>query len=278
MKHFFRNLYDVVATIFLRFDQHGCMTRAAALSFTTLLSLVPLMTLSLTIFRAFPTFEAFGQTIQNFIFDNFIATSAEVVQSHLEQFAQQVGQLSVPSLIFFLLTGVLVIFNIEQAFNSIWRVKNKRKGIPAFLMYWAVITLLPLIFAAVFALGHLLEFDYLSDTFEVSTAGQILFKVIIPYILTGATFSLFYYAVPNCKVRASSAILGGFIAAVLFHIAKYTFAWYISAFPTYALLYGTLATIPIFLVWLYVSWAIILFGAVISQVLAGDKHGAEHVY
>jgi len=257
-----------VATQFL---EDNCPIRAAALAFTSLLSIVPLMTVSFTVMTAFPLFKQLGLQLQNFVFENFVAASAQVVQSHLQQFASQAMNLSATGMIFLVVTAVLMVFNMEQAFNVIWRVNRSRKGIPAFMMYWGLITFLPILIGIGFAISsYLFSLPFIEGTAE-SLGLRKPILAYFPLLLTFIAFTVLYITLPNTKIMIRHAALGGFIATILFEIAKYSFGIYVLNFPTYELLYGTLAAIPIFLVWIYLSWLIILFGAVVAHVSGQSK-------
>ena len=129
---FLRTLYD-------RFFEDGCTYRSAALTYTTLLSLVPLMTVSFAIFSAFPVFSHISIQIQNFIFSHFIATSGEVIQGYLQNFVAQTKNLSAIGSGFLVVTAILMMFNMEQAFNAVWKVGSRRKGLSTFLKLSAII-------------------------------------------------------------------------------------------------------------------------------------------
>ena len=254
---FLKTLYD-------RFFEDGCTYRAAALTYTSLLSLVPLMTVSFAIFAAFPVFRDLSSQIQNFIFSHFIAASGEVIQQYLAKFVAQTKNLSAIGSVFLVVTAVLMMFNMEQAFNAIWKVKSRRKGLTTFMTYWAVLTLSPIFIGISIILS-----TYLTNLPFVSTAAQTFnFLAIFPFILNLLFFMLLYTMVPNTTVPLRYAFIGALVATILFTVAKAGFGYYVSHFPTYILLYGALATIPLFLIWLYVMWTIILFGAIISNVLA----------
>lgn len=253
---------QIVSQFFL----DNCALRAAALSYTSLLSIVPLMTVSFTIMTAFPIFRQIGLEIQNFIFENFVAASAQVVQESLQRFAGQALNLSATGLIFLLVTALLMIFNMEQAFNAIWRVKRSRSGTSAFMLYWGLLTLLPILLGVGFAItSYIFSLPFIEGTTQtLGLKGPFL--LVFPYILTFVAFTVLYITLPNCKVYIRHAMIGGLVATILFEMAKYGFGLYVLHFPTYELLYGTLATIPIFLLWIYLSWLIILFGAVVAHV------------
>lgn len=262
-----RNIFSVFEEIVKQFIEDGLPTRAAALAFTSLLSLVPLMTVSFTILTAFPMFRAVGEQIQTFIFNNFVATSAQMIQMTLTKFSQQAINLSIPGLFFLLITAVLMVYTMEQAFNAIWRVKSSRTGLNAFVMYWAVLTFLPILIGVGIALtSYFFSLPLISET--AATLGlNVFYYKYFPYILTFVAFTLLYIILPNCKVRVRHAAAGGLVATILFEISKYGFGLFVVNFPTYELLYGTLAAIPIFLLWVYLSWVIILFGAMVAYML-----------
>lgn len=270
LKLFFITLYE-------HFIDDGCMGRAAELTYTSLLSLVPLMAVSFAIFAAFPLFKTLSGEVQNFIFNHFVATSGEVIQAYLQRFLAQATNLSAIGFLFLLITAILMMYNMEQAFNAIWHVKIQRRGISAFLLYWAILTLAPIMLGL-----SLLLSSYLGSialvTKVITTLGLTkAMLTILPFCLTTLFFALLYIAVPNCKVPIRQGLIGALVAAVLFEIAKLGFALYVLNFPTYTLLYGALATIPVFLLWIYICWVIILFGAVLTYVLSVDhQYRSDH--
>lgn len=259
--------WQLVLTIINRFFTDGCPGRAAALSYTTLLSLVPLMAVTFAVLSAFPVFHGLGDKIQTFIFANFVADSAQVVQKHLQGFVQQTSRLSAPGLLFLLGTAVLLMFTMEQAFNAVWHVAKRRRLVSAFLLYWGVLTLTPILLGVAFAMSSYLDYlPLFSGSTEIAGLKQAVLNYL-PYLLTFVAFTIFYGAIPNCFVPPKNAFIGAVVSTILFELAKFGFSFYVSSFPTYHLLYGALATIPIFLVWMYVSWMIILFGAIVSHEL-----------
>lgn len=258
------NYLEKSKIIWQKFYVEGCLGRAASLAYTTLFSLVPLLAVSFAIFAAFPVFNDISAKIQQLIFEHLVATSAQTVHDYLVAFISQTAHLSVIGMIFLLVTAVLLVFSMESAFNAIWQVPERRHGIAAFLLYWGIITLIP-IFVAMIAMlvSSVMTFPLL----EVPVV-RIIMLTVLPYVATFSAFFLLYFALPNCKVPPKSAVLGGIVATVLFGLAKYGFAVYVTNFANYKLIYGALAIIPIFLVWLYIVWLIILFGVVIGQVVA----------
>lgn len=256
------------STLYHRFFEDGCTIRAAALTYTTLLSIVPLMTVSFAIFSAFPAFGDLSLQIQNFIFSHFVAASGEVVQHYIQNFVLQTKHLSVIGSAFLVLTAILMMFNMEQAFNAIWKVDSRRMGVGTFLLYWGVLTLTPvLIGISVIMSSYLVKVAFISTTAE-----QTGFMTVLPFLLNLTFFTLIYRLIPNCHVPIRNGVIGALVATILFTIAKFGFTYYVIHFPTYTLLYGAFAVIPIFLAWLYLMWTIILFGVIISNLLTEGYH------
>lgn len=255
------------------FIKDGCMDKAAVLTFTSLLSVVPLTSVALTVLSAFPVFNAFAERVENFIFANFVATSGEVIQTYFLGFVKQTAHLSLFGSLFLVFTAVWIMYTMEGTFNVIWRVREHRKGISAFMLYWAVLTLSPLLIGVSFALSSYLG----SLPFIFKTAQSLHLTApllaVTPFFFTVIAFTLFYVMVPNCWVGLRYAFFGALVAAILFEIAKKLFTLYVIHIPTYSLIYGALATVPIFFVWVYLSWSIILFGAEVSHMISISYEG-----
>lgn len=267
MSYSIKTWLHFIKTLIQRFNEAGCNYRAAALTFTGLLSIVPLMTVSFGILAAFPEFRRFGQSIQDFVFSNFVAASGEVIQNYLQTFVEHAAQLSAIGLFFLLITSISMMFTLEQTLNVIWRVRSSRPWVSALLLYWTMLTLSPILIGVGFAVS-----SYLASLTFVTTAAKTLgltkpLLALMPFLLSVIAFALLYIAVPNCKVPFRYGFIGAITAGVLFEIAKYLFAFYVTHFPTYEFLYGALAAIPIFLMWVYVCWLITLVGAVVSNTL-----------
>lgn len=250
-----------------RFSEDNCLQAAGLLSYNTLLALVPLTAVALSIVSAFPVFDQWSASIQDFIFENFVPAAGRIVQEHVNEFAAKASKLTAPGTVFLVFTALWLMGNIERAINRIWRVRNPRRWISKFMVYWAVLTLSPLLIGASLAItSYVVSLPVLSDTAAAAGLRQLLF-LITPFLASGAAFTLLYLVVPNRPVRFLHALAGGMLAAVLFELAKRGFAAYLIHFPVYEAIYGALAVIPIFLFWIYVSWAIILLGVVFSAAL-----------
>lgn len=253
----------------IRFINDRCAQTAAALTYATLLSLVPMLAVGFSIFAAFPVFESVGAQLQDFIFKNFVPASQEMIQSYFVEFAKRASELTALGVIFLVITALLLMETIDHALNDIWEVRKRerRQGISVFMMYWVVLSLGPLLVGvSIVATSYLAELPMLSDVADTLGVKEQILRMS-PFLLSAAAFTLIYLAVPYRHVPLSHGILGGLIAAILFEIAKRGFAFYVTRFPTYELVYGTLAVIPIFLIWVYLSWLIILLGAEVTRAM-----------
>jgi len=240
---------------------------AAAMTYTTLLSLVPLIAVMLAIFSVFPIADKVSLEIQNFVFQNFVPTSGDVLQSYLEEFSSKAAKMTGTGFLFLILVAIMLMASIDRAFNAIWHVKRKRGLMKMFLVYWSVLSLGPLLIALSIAVtSYIISLPLLNDAASSVVVGKLL--SFTPVFVSSLAFMLLYAVVPNRTVPLKHAFAGGLVAAILFEIAKRGFGFYVTNFPTYEAIYGALATIPIFLVWLYISWLITLFGAEFTYCLS----------
>ncbi|MCB1868692.1 MAG: virulence factor BrkB family protein [Gammaproteobacteria bacterium] len=251
-----------------RFIADRGLPNAASLTYTTLLSLVPLMAVGLAIFSAFPVSEKVGIELQDFVFKNFVPASGEIVQQYLQQFSSKASRLSGVGFVFLMVVAIMMMVNIDQAINAIWRVRQKRKPLAKFLMYWSILSLGPLLIGlSVVVTSYMVSMPFISDTAETLGLRHRLLA-FMPLLAAAVAFSLLYAVVPNRKVPTRHAVAGGVLAALLFEMAKRGFAFYVTQFPTYEAIYGALAVVPIFLVWIYLCWVVTLLGAEFAHCLA----------
>lgn len=262
-------IWRFIRLVVRQFFANDGIYRASALSFTTLLSLVPLMSVSLTVLSIFPDVEKLQQPLQDFIFSNFVPATGQVVQAYLDNFAKQASQLSLTGLLFLVITAILLIYTIEDAMNQIWRVKVARGGVQAFFLYWAVLTLAPILMVlSLLASSWLLSLPVMSQSIASHSSGYTILLSWMPFLLSVITFTLLYVGIPNRSVRFKHGISGAIFAAALFEMAKSSFTWYITQFNTYELLYGAFAVVPLFFIWIYTAWTIILVGAEFAHALS----------
>lgn len=259
-----RELSRFTGFVITHFINDGCTYRASALAFTSLLAVVPLMTISLAILSSFPVFQGLSQPLQDFIFQNFVPETEKILQNYLQTFVAQVSKLSIFGIAFVLVTALLVMFTIERAMNKIWRVPIPRHGMTAFLLYWAILSLAPIFLGlSLTASSYLLSLPF----FKADTTHSILIH-LAPFILSLTGFTFLYVVVPNYPVKLRHGLCGGLFAAILFESAKLAFAYYLIRYNMYELLYGAFAIIPVFFVWVYWVWFITLLGAEISYAVS----------
>nr|WP_295079822.1 YihY family inner membrane protein [uncultured Roseateles sp.] len=267
-RHFDRirssRLWLVLVNLRTRFLEEHLGLTAGSLTFTTLISLVPLITVMLALFTAFPMFSSFQGALEKYFLQNLIPVNiARPVMTGLTQFAMKAKGLGAMGLAFLGITALALMLTIDRTLNLIWRVKRPRPLAQRVLVYWAALTLGPLILGGSIAL----------TSYAVTTGRDLLgdlagnwsfgFNVVQILILAGGVAGLFHY-VPNTHVRWRHAAVGGLFVALAFTAAKSGLAWYLKAVPTYSTLYGAFAIVPIFLIWLYLGWVIMLIGAVLA--------------
>ncbi len=260
----YRDSVRFIRFVAYHFFEDDCTYRASALAFTTLLAIVPLMSVGLSILSSFPVFETFRDPLQDFIFMNFVPTTGNAIQSYLAHFTNQVTKLSTTGVTFLVITAILLLVTIETAMNQIWRVSSQRGGISSFLLYWTILSLAPILLGlSLVASSYFLSMPYL----KAHQPPSFLWNVL-PFLLSFIGFSFLYIVVPNCRIKIANGLWGGLTAAILFETAKQGFAWYLSRYNSYQLLYGAFAIVPIFFIWIYWVWVVTLIGAELSYALS----------
>jgi len=249
------------------FRHDRCFEAAGALSYTSLLALVPLMAVILGVLSAFPVFDYGVEQLQDFIFSNFVPAAGDVVREYLNQFIARSTGLTGTGTLFLVVTAIILMATIEKSLNRIWRVDRVRHPTSRLVMYWAVLTLGPMLLGGSLGLtSYLAALPLLAPEFARGTLQSGLL-LMTPPLVALAAFTLIFLLVPNRRVHWRHALAGAAFSALAFELSKRGFVLYISNFPTYERLYGALATIPIFLVWIYVSWVVILLGASLAAAL-----------
>jgi membrane protein len=230
------------------------------------MSLVPLLVVMLSVMTAFPIFAELQQSIEQFVYQNFMPAAGDVVQHYLKGFVSNASKMSAIAIFFLFVVAFFLISAIDKTFNKIWRVSEQRRTITSLAMYWMVLTLGPVLVGASIALTS--YFVSLVSLGDYDVLGLFdLFLRALPLLSSIVAFVILYMAVPNKAVQFKFAFTGAFVAAVLFELAKKAFALYLTAFPSYQIIYGALATIPIMFLWVYLSWLIVLMGALITVSL-----------
>jgi membrane protein len=256
-------LWRFLRFVFAGFQHNKGLEVAKSLTYTSLFAVVPLVTLVLSILSAFPSFQVFGSQIQDMIFDRLLPASSTELEGYFSTFAAQAKNLTWMGAVMLLVTSYLMLVNVERSFNHIWGVGELRKGLSSFLLYWSVLSLGPLLLGIGFAISSYITsltlFERFSEFSDLFGARRVMLG-IFPVLLTAGAFTLLYVAVPNCGVKFRHGLAGAAVVSVAFIAVKKVFTLSIAT-ASYQLIYGTFAAIPIFLLWLYVGWLVILFGA-----------------
>ena len=263
-----RDFLNFMRFIAVRFHQDRCIQIAASLTFTTLLSLVPLLTIALTVFSAFPVFEDFSSQIKTYLINNLMPEMAgKIITQYMRQFTESAMRLTAVGVVLLAVTAMLMMLTIDHAFNAIWRVSRSRPLFKRLVIYWAVLTLAPLLIGASLSLTSWLVGLSMGYAKQIPIFGVGSLK-ILPVLFTTLAFAMLFRLVPNSYVPRTHALIGAVAAAIVFESMNRVFGYYISHFPTYKLVYGAFASVPIFLMWIYFSWLAALLGAVIAASLS----------
>jgi membrane protein len=256
--------FDTARTLRLRFREDHLALTASSLTFTTLISLVPLVTVMLALFTAFPIFGRFQTALQQYFLQSLVPDNiAKPVLLALTQFAGKASKLGSVGLIVLGFTALALMFTIDRTLNGIWRVPKPRPLAQRVLVYWAALTLGPLVLGASLSLTSYAVSASRGVVDALPGGLSFLFELIEFSLLAGGVAGLYRF-VPNTHVRWAHAWAGGLFVAIGFELAKRALGWYVKSVPTIAVVYGAFATVPIFLLWIYLSWLIVLLGAVVA--------------
>ena len=256
-----------------RFNQDGCFAASGALSYTTLISLVPLGVIGLGVLSAFPTFSGARAELLEMIFRNFVPGISEQAAWWFQYFAGSAAQATAIGIVGTAGIGVLLLATVEDQLNALWRVTTPRPWVQRVLAYWTLITMGPLLVGMSLTLSTYLHTAALRAGLDpdaiVQFAGgwQHFLARLVPFLLELTACTLLYCIIPNCAVRWRDALIGAAVAALAIEALKIGFGVYIASLSSYQIVYGAIAAIPIFLLWMYVSWMAVLLGAVVAANL-----------
>ncbi len=258
--------WKTFGTIFWqRFNQNKLTQAAGYLTYSTMLAIVPLIMVIFSIFSAFPVFNEVTGALKAFIFTNFAPSASDMVGQYIDEFVNNSKKMSAVGIISLIVVALMLINSIDRTLNSIWHDTETRPIFTSFAIYWLILTLGPLLVGVSIAAS-----TYVKAMFESAASFSFGLKLLsfVPFLSTWFIFTLIYMVVPNKKVSIKHSAAGALIAAVFFTLGKQAFAWYIVTFPSYQLIYGAMATLPIMLLWIQLSWTVVLLGAQLAAVLA----------
>lgn len=256
-----------------QFIKNRCLIAASALSYTTIVSLVPLVAIVLAIFSGFPFFAAARARFLTVLLENFAPDVGEQAASWFQVVATSAAQTTAIGAGALVVTAILLLMMIEDHLQTIWEVPDSRSWRQRVLAYWMVLTLGPMLIGIGFSLPA-----YLGDVAQHLGAGMVLanlgglpslatFNMIVAFLLETLAFTLLFGLIPNCRVLVRDSLAGALLAASLMEILKLLFGVFVSRFSSYGSVYGALAGIPIFLLWMYIFWAVVLLGAELAAGL-----------
>ena len=265
---YFKITTRFILFVIQRFLALRCTETAASLSYTSLLSLVPLLAVIFAGFSSFSVFQELFEEIQHFVFANFVPSSSELIQEYLNEFVGKASRLTLIGLLGLFVVALMLMWQIDMALNYIWGINKAKNLLRTFLTYWAVLTLGPILMGvSLLVTSYIVSLPLISDAADtIGLMSQML--LLIPIAMTLFAFTLIYLIIPNTRVTFLHALAGGITATLFFELAKRGFTLYVSHNTTYSSLYGALATVPIFLIWIYISWLVTLLGAVTTRSMS----------
>jgi len=245
---------------------------ASSLAFTTLLSLVPMLIVVFSILSLFPIFDKWRRTVEAFLYANFIPATGEVVSKYFQELSNHTQSLTFISTGFFLISVLLLFSTIENSFNDIWRVKSGRSLFERIFVYLAMIILGPfLVVSSLSVTSYLVSLPMISNMPVPKNLNTQLLK-LLPILFESTAFLLIYLIIPNQVVLLRHALIGTLVSTFLFEISKKIFTIYVTNFDSYQVIYGALWVIPVFFVWIFISWLVVLVGACITAEIPAIRY------
>jgi len=261
LKRYALGLLRFIWRVIQRFIEDKCIQRASALGYASLLAIVPLVALGFSVFTSFQAFDVVAGNVRGALLEYLLPTSQMAVEGYLDQVANKATALSIFGILGLLFTATALLNTMEEAFNDIWRISRARAWLSKFVTFWSVLTLSPiLIGASITITSYFVALPIIKDVAEgASLVNHVPF--LAPWLISSVAMTALYIVLPNTPVPYRYAIIGGLVAGALFELTKLGFAFYITELANYEKLYGALGTLPVFLIWLYLIWVVLLIGA-----------------
>ncbi len=249
------------------FLEDRCFEAAGSLGYKTLIALVPLLAVMIGLVSSFGVFDDWFGRVESYVFAHFVPAKGEEIQAYVHQFIDRTSGLTASGSVLLIVMAILLMGTIERSFNRIWRVRRPRAVLNRVVMYWAALTLGPVLLGASLALSSYFAFLSAFAPASVQYAIESLLAMLAPFLIAWVAFFLMFLIIPHRRVYVRHAVAGALVSALLFEGAKALFVLYLGSSTTYQHLYGALATIPIFLLWIYVLWVVVLLGASLTAAL-----------
>ncbi|AAP95654.1 ribonuclease BN [[Haemophilus] ducreyi 35000HP] len=261
------NKLILFGSIFFKcWQQNRISISAGYLTYNTMLALVPLVMVVFSVFTFFPIFTEATELLKTFVYDNFAPNAGNVVEEYVELFVSNSQKMGLVSMLGLFIVAVMLISSIDQSLNDIWHNTRKRSLLLSFLLYILILIFAPLLAGASIAITtYIMSFEVFSENGIFSFSHYLL--EYAPFLLVWLLFTLVYWIVPNTTVAFRHATIGALFAASFFTLGKQAFIWYVVTFPSYQAIYGTLAVLPIMIVWIHLSWQVVLLGGQFAAVL-----------
>jgi len=254
-----------------RFLDDRLFQAAAALAYTTVFALVPLAIVVFGVLSAFPVFDRWSDQLSDYVFSNFVPSAARAAEGYLRQFSASAGQLTAAGFIALVISLLITLNSVEETFNKIWRVGSSRPKLTRFLVYWTVLTLGAMLAAASLAVSARVFALPLFGTQEGRWLADLSLR-LAPILIEFVCITLVYRVVPHHTVKWRHAVPGAILAAVMLELVKWGIGAYLGSFQSYQKLYGTVAFVPILLLWIYLCWVSVLLGASLASSMAAFRY------
>lgn len=264
------------------FIEDKCQQKAASLTYTTLLSIVPILTVMLVMLSSIPALSEVREQIYNMVYSNLMPSSSFQVSQYINSFAEKSSNLTAIGVLILFVTTIMTLTTIETAFNEIWRVEDRSGGLKSVIRYWTIITLGPLVLGTAFIVSSTVQsLSFLNQQFMGYGIDWSFWVQLVSFLITIAGFVGMYWFIPKANVPIKHAAIAGGIVAILFEGLKQVFGTAMTNFTSYEAVYGAFAALPVFLLWIHLSWNIILLGVEISYTLTvfdSDEVNPRHPF
>ncbi|MDV2439309.1 YihY family inner membrane protein [Acinetobacter gerneri] len=271
---FDKTWFQFILFVLKRFEADRCRDQAASLTYTTLFAVVPMLTVFLVIISSIKALEPARQQLQQMIYSNFLPKTSIAFDKAFSAFTENSSNLTIIGVLFLFITTVMMLTSIETVFNRIWRIEETRNGIIGFMRYWTIISLGPILLGSAFAISSTMaSMTLLSKNFAGYELDGAFVLSLISFALTALGFFILYWTIPNRSIPVKSAAIAGVFGAITFTLLKNLFGFVMTNFTSYTLIYGAFAAVPIFLLWIFLSWNIVLLGVEISFALTAFHTG-----